>query len=65
MEDEIQKFMTDEIINLDHDIESEKSETESEEENESLYEVNKIDAKIKALKIELESRHNKMKVNEI
>ncbi|CAI2185346.1 19764_t:CDS:2 [Funneliformis geosporum] len=35
-------------------IESKKSKTESKEENESLYEVNKIDAKIKALKIGLE-----------
>src|SRR5207253_1863050 len=38
--------------------------TESEEENEELWEGNKIDVKIKTLKKELESHHNKMKVNE-
>src|SRR5437868_673069 len=56
---------TDDIIkNLD-DLESENEQSEingSEEEN--LCKTNDIDAKIKALKRELESQHNKMKVTE-
>ena len=57
------QFNTDDVI-INHDIEGEKSVTESEEENEELWEGNKIDVKIKTLKKELESHHNKMKVNE-
>jgi len=50
--------------NLD-EIESQSEQSEiSESEEENLYKVNNIDAKINALRRELESQHNKMKVVE-
>ena len=47
---------------MDQNIETESEQSESDEED--LYEMNKINARIKALKEELEGHHNKMKVNE-
>ena len=47
---------------MDQNTETESEQSESDEED--LYEINKINANIKALKEELEGHHNKMKVNE-
>ncbi|GBC21156.2 hypothetical protein RIR_jg24235.t1 [Rhizophagus irregularis DAOM 181602=DAOM 197198] len=48
--------------NTDHNIENESEQSGSEEEN--ICKVTNIDARMKALKEELGSQHNKMKVNE-
>jgi len=56
-----QSNVDDAITRLDQNIETESEQSESDKED--LYEINKINAKIKALKEELEGHHNKMKVN--